>query len=107
MNIFKDADETELQDAHSLHEVPVVRSDWVIQSVRCKVRLPISCFGHFFPKPIFSGLQISTSGLSRVDEKHLWAMITSRRGKISWELKATTTHLIVGADLPSQKRVSN
>lgn len=90
-----DFDEVELREASDLHEIPVLRPDWITQSVLCKTLLPFSAFGLIHPKQIFSGLKISTSGLSSHDLKCLWSLIVSCGGRFDCELKSDSTHLLV------------
>ena len=92
----QDFEESEIQETSELFEIPVLRQDWVIQSARCKTLLPVSAFSVVSTKQIFSGLNISSSRLSKRDTESLWALIVSRGGRFDCELGADSTHLIVG-----------
>ena len=99
--VGKDAEDTDVQESAEIYEIPVVREEWVLHSVRCKQRLPLSCFqapfGDDQAGQVFGHLNICFGGLSIKDKKSLWALVISDGGKATYELKKGTTHLVVGA----------
>ena len=102
-----DAESEALQEVCEIYDdVPLVKGDdWVISSVKCGSKLPSSCFeaapskgsiGH-----LFKGLKFSLSGIrDPKDVCKLWALIRTRGGQFSRELKSNwTTHLICASKL--------
>ena len=96
-----DAEDSELQESAEIHEIPVVREKWVLYSVRCKQRLPLSCFqapfGDDQAGQVFGHLNVCLGGITMKDKQSLWALIVSKGGNITYELNKDTTHLVVGA----------
>ena len=99
--VGQEAEDSELQESSEIHEIPVVRAEWVLHSVRCKQRLPISCFqapfGDDQAGQVFGHLSICLGGINEKDKQSLWALIISKGGNVTFELNKQTTHLVVGA----------
>ena len=97
----QDADDNELQESVEIHEIPVVRAEWVEYSVRCGKHLPLSCFqapfGDDQAGQVFAHQTLCLGGLTTKDNQSLWALIRSKGGDVSFELNKQTTHLEVGA----------
>ena len=99
--VGKEAEDSELQEAAEIHEIPVVREEWVLYSIQCQQRLPLSCFqapfGDDNAGQVFGHLNICLGGLTIKDRQSLWALIISKGGNVTYELNKNTTHLVVGA----------
>ena len=99
--VGQDAEDNELQESSEIHEIPVVRAEWVIYSVQCKKHLPLGCFqapfGDDHAGQVFGHLNICLGGITMKDKQSLWALIMSKGGNVNFELNKHTTHLVVGA----------
>ena len=99
--VGQDAEDTDVQESAEIYEIPVVREEWVLHSVLCKQRLPLSCFqapfGDDEAGQVFGHLDICFGGLTIKDKQSLWALVISEGGKVTYELNKETTHLVVGA----------
>ena len=96
-----EAEDSELQESAEIHEIPVVREEWVLYSVQCQQRLPLSCFqapfGDDNAGQVFGHFNICLGGLTVKDKQSLWVLIISKGGNVTFELNKETTHLVVGA----------
>ena len=99
--VGQDAEDNELQESSEIHEIPVVRAEWVIYSVQCKKHLPLGCFqapfGDDHAGQVFGHLNICLGGITMKDKQSLWTLIMSKGGNVNFELNKHTTHLVVGA----------
>ena len=99
--VGQDAEDNELQESSEIHEIPVVREEWVIYSVQCKKHLPLGCFqapvGDDHAGQVFGHLNICLGGITMKDKQSVWALIMSKGGNVNFELNKHTTHLVVGA----------
>ncbi|KAK3103670.1 hypothetical protein FSP39_020895 [Pinctada imbricata] len=90
--IADDPTQDEYSEAKELFDLPVVSSQWVYLSVRCKKQLPISQFA-LEGLPL-SGVVATCSNLEKDDLLTLWSMITYNGGHCQSSLDQTCTHLI-------------
>ncbi|XP_021368129.1 PAX-interacting protein 1-like isoform X2 [Mizuhopecten yessoensis] len=90
--IADDHTQDDYSEAKELFELPVVTSQWVILSVKCKKRLPIEIFA---PEGrLLSGVVACSSQLDPDDAKALWGMVTYYGGRCQQSLDQSCTHLI-------------
>ncbi|ELU01586.1 hypothetical protein CAPTEDRAFT_224833 [Capitella teleta] len=93
--IADDVTEDDYQEAKELFELPVVSSQWVLMSVKCKRLLSAAAFNPERSQ-IFSKMVVCASQLSAHDCHSLWTQITQHGGKCKRVLDSTVTHLVCG-----------
>ena len=97
--VGQDAEDTDVQESAEIYEIPVVREEWVLYSVRCKQRLPLSCFqapfGDDQAGQVFGHLHICLGGITTKDKQSLWALIISKGGDVTYELNKQTTQFLL------------
>ena len=92
--VGQEAEDSELQESAEIHEIPVVREEWVLYSVQCQQRLPLSCFqapfGDDNAGQVFGHFNICLGGLTVKDKQSLWVLIISKGGNVTFELNKET-----------------
>ncbi|KAL3842634.1 hypothetical protein ACJMK2_020625, partial [Sinanodonta woodiana] len=102
--IADDITHDEYQEARELFELPVVMSEWVILSTKCRKALPKELFA---PEGrLFSGVVACPSQLEEDDWKRLWGMIVMNGGQCRSKLDRTCTHLIISVTQGSKYEVA-
>ncbi|KAL5006232.1 hypothetical protein ScPMuIL_015038 [Solemya velum] len=93
--IADDPTHEEYAEAKELFELPVVRSDWVILSVKCGKQLPKTVFA---PEGLlFSGIVACPSKLEESDCQSVWSMLTYYGAVCQSRLDNSCTHLITSS----------
>ena len=88
-------DDAEVEEAEELLELPVVREEWVRQSVRCGDMLPVGGF-RVGGRQLFSGVNVRVVGLGRGDMESIWAMVTWHGGRVVVGEGGVVTHEVTG-----------
>ncbi|CAL1541165.1 unnamed protein product [Lymnaea stagnalis] len=79
-------------EAKELFELPIVTSDWVILSIKCKKQLPKEIF--FLEGKLFSGVVACPSEIDDEDVLSVWGMLFYHGAKCQLHLDGGVTHLI-------------
>merc|ERR1712079_298866 len=93
-----DPDMNEVSEATDMLDVPSVDQDWVIASAQAKQILPIKPFSPAEGR-LFMGVTACVGDVSAEDQTKLWAMLSWHGGKMTKEMAAGVTHVIVNMPL--------
>lgn len=93
-HVLADAEDDETTEARDLFSLPVVRSAWVVLSLRCGAHLPLGVFDPDPKRCVFAGAVVCPSKLSAADNQLVWALVTSHGGRHQTRLDGAVTHLV-------------
>ncbi|KAK6973828.1 PAX-interacting protein 1 [Biomphalaria glabrata] len=82
-------------EAKELFELPIVSSEWVILSAKCKKQLKKEIF--FLEGKLFSGIVACPSELDSEDVLAIWGMLIYHGARCQSDLDETVTHLITSS----------
>lgn len=92
----KNFDDSHVQEARELYEIPVVNEHWVLNSVRLNKLVPTKPYSPSTIGKLFHGFIFTMTQIEPQDRLKLYAMITFNGGNVQKDLDNKVTHLISG-----------
>lgn len=89
-------EESHVQEARELYEIPVVNEQWVINSVKLNKLVPTKPYFPTTTGKLFHGFIFTMTQIESQDRLKLYAMITLHGGNVQKDLDNKVTHLLMG-----------
>lgn len=92
----KNFEESHVQEARELYEIPVVNEQWVLNSAKLNKLAPTKPYFPITTGKLFNGFIFTMTQVEPQDRLKLYAMITLHGGNVQKDLDNKVTHLLSG-----------